>query len=134
MLAVAEEKAARLNLDADWVLADTAHLPESLHHRFDLVYTGRGALNWMMDIDVWARNVCACVRPGGHYSSSKDIHSTGFGMNAPRHSQFTRTMVATLIKISHPKLSGRHRISMQMLSRMLAGLQNMSVSGHSGMS
>ncbi|MFY8053250.1 MAG: class I SAM-dependent methyltransferase, partial [Armatimonadaceae bacterium] len=52
MLAVAEEKAARLNLDADWVLADTAHLPESLHNRFDLVYTGRGALNWMMDIDV----------------------------------------------------------------------------------
>ena len=66
MLAVAEEKAARLNLDAEWVLADTAHLPESLHHRFDLVYTGRGALNWMMDIDVWARNVCACVRPGGN--------------------------------------------------------------------
>ena len=66
MLAVAEEKAARLNLDAEWVLADTAHLPKSLHNRFELVYTGRGALNWMMDINVWAKNVCACVRPGGH--------------------------------------------------------------------
>ena len=66
MLAVAEEKAARLNLDAEWVLSDTAHLPESLHNRFDLVYTGRGALNWMMDINSWAKNVCACVRPGGH--------------------------------------------------------------------
>ena len=66
MLAVAEEKAARLNLDAEWVLADTARLPESLHNRFELVYTGRGALNWMMDINIWAQNVCACVRPGGH--------------------------------------------------------------------
>ena len=52
MLAVAEEKAARLNLDAEWVLADTARLPESLHNRFELVYTGRGALNWMMDINI----------------------------------------------------------------------------------
>ena len=66
MLAVAEEKAARLKLDAEWVLADTARLPESLHNRFELVYTGRGALNWMMDINIWAQNVCACVRPGGH--------------------------------------------------------------------
>ena len=66
MLAIAEEKAARINVDAEWVLADTAHLPESLHNHFDLVYTGRGALNWMMDINVWAKNVCACVRPGGH--------------------------------------------------------------------
>ncbi|MFM2223368.1 MAG: hypothetical protein RLZZ78_1625 [Armatimonadota bacterium] len=66
MLAIAEEKASLLNLDAEWVLADTARLPEALHNRFDLVYTGRGALNWMMDINVWAKNVCACVRPGGH--------------------------------------------------------------------
>lgn len=66
MLAIAEEKAARLNLAADWVLSDTAHLPASLHNRFDLVYTGRGALNWMMDLTKWAENVCACVRPGGH--------------------------------------------------------------------
>ncbi|MFM7186755.1 MAG: class I SAM-dependent methyltransferase [Armatimonadota bacterium] len=66
MLAVAEEKAARLNLAAEWVLADTARLPESLHNCFDLVYTGRGALNWMMDINIWAKNVSACVRPGGH--------------------------------------------------------------------
>ena len=66
MLAIAEEKATRLNFDADWVLADTARLPESLHNRFELVYTGRGALNWMMDINIWAQNVCACVRPGGH--------------------------------------------------------------------
>ena len=66
MLAIAEEKASRLNLDAEWVLADTARLPESLHNRFDIVYTGRGALNWMMDINTWAKNVCNCVRPGGH--------------------------------------------------------------------
>ena len=65
MLAVAEEKATRLELVAEWVLADTAALPTNLHNTFDLVYTGRGALCWNLDIDVWATNVAACVRPGG---------------------------------------------------------------------
>lgn len=65
MLAVGEEKATRLNLAAEWVLADTAALPTSLYNAFELVYTGRGALRWNLDIDVWATNVAACVRPGG---------------------------------------------------------------------
>lgn len=32
----------------------------------DLVYTGKGALIWMPDIDAWAEDVVRLLRPGGH--------------------------------------------------------------------
>jgi SAM-dependent methyltransferase len=32
----------------------------------DLVYTGKGALIWMPDIDAWAAEMARLVRPGGH--------------------------------------------------------------------
>lgn len=32
----------------------------------DLVYTGKGALIWMDDIDAWAREAARLLRPGGH--------------------------------------------------------------------
>ncbi|HEX6447656.1 MAG TPA: methyltransferase domain-containing protein [Streptosporangiales bacterium] len=33
--------------------------------RFDVVYTGKGALVWLPDLDRWARTVAALLRPGG---------------------------------------------------------------------
>jgi SAM-dependent methyltransferase len=32
----------------------------------DLVYTGKGALIWMRDLDAWTREVARLLRPGGH--------------------------------------------------------------------
>ena len=32
----------------------------------DLVYTGKGALIWMRDLDAWAREAARLLRPGGH--------------------------------------------------------------------
>lgn len=32
----------------------------------DLVYTGKGALIWMPDLDAWAREVARLIRPWGH--------------------------------------------------------------------
>jgi SAM-dependent methyltransferase len=32
----------------------------------DLVYTGKGALIWIADLDAWARDVRRLLRPGGH--------------------------------------------------------------------
>ncbi|MBO0827875.1 MAG: methyltransferase domain-containing protein [Streptosporangiales bacterium] len=33
--------------------------------RFDVVYTGKGALVWLPDLELWARTVAALLRPGG---------------------------------------------------------------------
>lgn len=32
----------------------------------DLVYTGKGALSWMADLDAWAQEMHRLLRPGGH--------------------------------------------------------------------
>lgn len=32
----------------------------------DLIYTGKGALIWMRDLDAWAAEVARLLRPGGH--------------------------------------------------------------------
>ena len=33
--------------------------------RFDIVYTGLGALNWLPNLDRWAQTVASLLRPGG---------------------------------------------------------------------
>ena len=40
-------------------------LPANLDGRFDVVYTSRGALNWLPDIRAWAAVVAHFVAPGG---------------------------------------------------------------------
>ena len=52
--------------DAEFVVSDVYDAPSALGgRRFDLVYTGVGALCWLPDIDRWAETVAACLRPGG---------------------------------------------------------------------
>ncbi len=46
--------------------SDVLHTPSSLDGTADLVYTGRGALNWIMDIEGWAKTVGRLLKPGGH--------------------------------------------------------------------
>ena len=33
--------------------------------RFDVVYTSYGVLGWLPELDPWAREIAACLRPGG---------------------------------------------------------------------
>lgn len=58
--------ATELGLDARFVCADVSDAPAALDgERFDLVYTGFGALNWLDDLEAWAQVVVALLRPGG---------------------------------------------------------------------
>ena len=64
------EEARRLAAAAgpavDYVEADTYSAPQALGgRRFDLVYTGIGALCWLPDIDRWAGVVDDLLEPGG---------------------------------------------------------------------
>ncbi|MFB7618707.1 class I SAM-dependent methyltransferase [Kitasatospora sp. NPDC056181] len=64
---VAGDLAARIGAGtARFVTADVYDAVEALDGRaFDIVYTGRGALCWLPDINRWARTVAALVAPGG---------------------------------------------------------------------
>jgi SAM-dependent methyltransferase len=65
MIAVARRKAAALHAPASWYCCDVLDTPHELDQTADLIYTGRGALPWMMDIEAWAEVVARLLRLGG---------------------------------------------------------------------
>jgi SAM-dependent methyltransferase len=66
MLSLAQTKTEALDAPARWIRSDVLATPTELNGTADLVYTGRGALNWLMDIDGWASVVARLLKPGGH--------------------------------------------------------------------
>lgn len=65
MIASARRKSDALGANAVWFCADVLAAPPELDGAADLVHTGRGALNWMMDLDAWAGVVQRLLKPGG---------------------------------------------------------------------
>lgn len=65
MIAVAQRKSHALRAPALWYCCDVLDAPPALDATADLVYTGKGALPWIMDIEAWARVVARLLKPGG---------------------------------------------------------------------
>src|SRR5690348_3078654 len=65
MIDCARQKSAALGAPADWYCCDVLETPHALDGTADLVYTGRGALYWLMDLEAWARVVARLLAPGG---------------------------------------------------------------------
>jgi SAM-dependent methyltransferase len=61
----AQEIAARMGIDARFVEADLYDAPAALGERYDIVYTGLGALCWLPDLDRWGDVVAGLLLPGG---------------------------------------------------------------------
>lgn len=65
-IAAARRLSAESGIPGRFVVANVYDAPEALDgQRFDVVYTGIGALNWLPDVRAWARVVAACLEPGG---------------------------------------------------------------------
>ncbi len=63
---------------AEFVCADVYHAVEALGgRRFDVIYTGKGALNWLPDLERWADVVHALLEPGGYLYVS-EFHPVAF--------------------------------------------------------
>lgn len=65
MIAVARAKGEAIGANASWIRSDIFDTPEDLNGTADLVYTGRGAICWIMDLEGWAAVVCRLLKPGG---------------------------------------------------------------------
>jgi len=65
MVALAQELTNALEVPATWYCCDVLEVPHELNGTADLVYTGGGALNWVMDIDAWAAVTYRLLRPRG---------------------------------------------------------------------
>lgn len=65
MLEYATAKSKLLNANAVWIRSEVLDTPNYLNGTADLVYTGKGAICWMMDLDAWAGVVERLLKPGG---------------------------------------------------------------------
>jgi SAM-dependent methyltransferase len=54
MLELAARLTAATGAPARWILADVLDTPHELDGTADLLYTGRGSLMWLQDLDAWA--------------------------------------------------------------------------------
>ncbi len=68
---------AALNAPAEWYRCDVLDTPHALDNTADLVYTGRGALCWLHDLDAYAQVVDRLLKPGGAYHVLDD-HPAAF--------------------------------------------------------
>ena len=93
-LAGARNLAGRAGVDVDFVEADVDHAPAVLgHSRFDLVYTGIGALCWLPDIRKWAGVVASLLRPAGRLFM-REGHPMLWTLSDPREDR--------LLVVEHP--------------------------------
>lgn len=67
MLALAERLTRATGAPARWILADVLETPAELDGTADLVYTGRGALLWLHDLDAWAAVIARLLAPTGRF-------------------------------------------------------------------
>ncbi len=66
-IAEAELFAQQLNIqDASFVVSTIANACQTLSDsKYDIIYTGRGALCWLPDLDAWAGTCASLLKPGG---------------------------------------------------------------------
>src|SRR5215218_9451700 len=65
MLALAARLTEATGAPARWIEADVLDAPAELDGTADLLYTGRGALIWLHDLDGWARVLARLLAPDG---------------------------------------------------------------------
>ena len=95
----AQRRADELGLACRYVVGTVPGVPLA-EGVADLVYTGKGALIWLGDVDAWAREAARLLRPGGHlfvYESHPAIPLWTWDEDAPRigddRSYFARSHV-----------------------------------------
>jgi SAM-dependent methyltransferase len=65
MLELAERLSAAVGAPARWIEADVLETPHELDGTADLLYTGRGSLTWLQDLDAWAAVLHRLLAPEG---------------------------------------------------------------------
>lgn len=75
-LRIARELSDRTGIPATYVQSDVLVAAETLDTTFDVVFTTRGVMMWIADLDSWARNCAQLLRLGGTFYLL-DIHPLG---------------------------------------------------------
>jgi 2-polyprenyl-3-methyl-5-hydroxy-6-metoxy-1,4-benzoquinol methylase len=54
-------------IKANFICADIYKLPDVMHKKFDIVFTSRGVLCWLPDLEKWAKLISHFLKPGGTF-------------------------------------------------------------------
>ena len=65
MLALAQRLSDAVGAPARWIEADVLETPRELDGTADLLYTGRGSLLWLQDLDAWGAVLRRLLAPDG---------------------------------------------------------------------
>jgi len=65
MLALAERLSRAVSAPARWIATDVIDTPHELDGTADLLYTGRGSIIWLQDLDAWAAVLRRLLSPTG---------------------------------------------------------------------
>lgn len=105
MIDIARRKGEAIGAPASWHRSDVLDTPHELDGTADLVYTGRGAIGWIMDLQPWARVIHRLLKPGGRFYLFEghplgwvwhpDGHVLEFDPNPPYGNYFERTVGVT---------------------------------------
>jgi len=90
MLALAARLTAATGAPARWIEADVLDTPHDLDGTADLVYTGRGAIIWLHDLDAWAAVIARLLAPAGRLVIF-DGHPAEWLFDADEHGRLDAT-------------------------------------------
>lgn len=125
MIAQAREKARAAGLAAEFHVGDAVDPPAGLARSADIVYSGRGALPWILDLERWAGSVRRLLRPGGHVyvfeghpldalwdREADHVHlregASYFDPEPREHPGFPASVVERVAGAGRPRLRERH--------------------------
>ena len=95
--------AEAVGVPIDFVESDLYGAPEALgRERFDLVYTGVGALCWLPDVRRWAEVIASLLRPGGRLFI-REGHPVLWALGEPRTDDLV-TLEYTYFEQSEPDI------------------------------
>ncbi|MFB6457831.1 class I SAM-dependent methyltransferase [Chitinophaga sp. Hz27] len=66
-ITAAEDLAAQLAVPATFVCANVYDTTKVISGEFDIVYTSYGTIGWLPDLDIWAKEIAAKLKPGGFF-------------------------------------------------------------------
>ena len=81
-ITLAQQLQEELGLEATFICTNIYELSGVLDQSFDIVYTSRGVLCWLRDLEEWARIIAHFLKPGGTFyimESHPICHTLGRG-------------------------------------------------------
>ncbi|MFC2014663.1 class I SAM-dependent methyltransferase [Chloroflexota bacterium] len=138
-ITLARSLSKELGIEADFICSDIYKLPDVLDEKFDIVFTSRGVLCWLNDLNKWAQVISHFLKPGGTFyiveghplmmvfDDSKDIRElkvtqSYFYKPEPIRWEADGAYAENGTEIIHPSYEWTHSLSDVINSLITAGL------------